>query len=42
LRRRFPVDAYNKARMELDPNKVLSNAKLEKLFPVLEPVRQAK
>nr|CAB3490864.1 unnamed protein product [Digitaria exilis] len=42
LRRRFPVDAYNKARMELDPNKVLSNAKLEKLFPVLEPVHQAK
>jgi L-galactono-1,4-lactone dehydrogenase len=42
LRKRFPVDAYNKARMELDPNKVLSNAKLEKLFPVLEPVHQAK
>ncbi|CAM0151412.1 unnamed protein product [Urochloa decumbens] len=39
LRKRFPVDAYNKARMELDPNKVLSNAKLEKLFPVLEPVK---
>lgn len=36
LRKRFPVDAYNKARMELDPNKVLSNAKLEKLFPVTE------
>ncbi|KAK3119712.1 hypothetical protein QOZ80_9AG0674150 [Eleusine coracana subsp. coracana] len=42
LRKRFPVDAYNKARMELDPNKVLSNAKLEKLFPMLEPVHQAK
>jgi len=28
--------------MELDPNKVLSNAKLEKMFPVLEPVHQAK
>jgi len=42
LRKRFPVDAYNEARMELDPNKVLSNAKLEKMFPVLEPVHQAK
>ncbi|GJM88036.1 hypothetical protein PR202_ga04054 [Eleusine coracana subsp. coracana] len=42
LRERFPVDAYNKALMELDPNKVLSNAKLEKLFPVLEHVHQAK
>jgi len=42
LRKRFPVDAYNKARMELDPNKVLSNTKLEKLFPVLEPLHQAK
>uniref|UniRef100_A0A0E0F9F1 FAD-binding PCMH-type domain-containing protein n=1 Tax=Oryza meridionalis TaxID=40149 RepID=A0A0E0F9F1_9ORYZ len=41
LRKRFPVDAYNKARMELDPNKVLSNAKLEKLFPVTE-VQHAK
>ncbi|PWZ38648.1 Polyadenylate-binding protein-interacting protein 12 [Zea mays] len=42
LRKRFPVDAYNKARMELDPNKVLSNAKLEKMFPVLEPAHQTK
>ncbi|PKI42036.1 hypothetical protein CRG98_037489 [Punica granatum] len=33
LRKRFPVDAYNKARNELDPNKILSNNKLEKLFP---------
>ncbi|XP_065634918.1 L-galactono-1,4-lactone dehydrogenase, mitochondrial [Quercus suber] len=33
LRKRFPVDAYNKARRELDPNKILSNNKLEKLFP---------
>ncbi|XP_050382609.1 L-galactono-1,4-lactone dehydrogenase, mitochondrial [Argentina anserina] len=33
LRKRFPVDAYNKARMELDPNRILSNIKLEKLFP---------
>ncbi|PWZ19246.1 Polyadenylate-binding protein-interacting protein 10 [Zea mays] len=42
LRKRFPVDACNKARMELDPNKVLSNAKLEKMFPVLEPAHQTK
>ncbi|XP_075638276.1 L-galactono-1,4-lactone dehydrogenase, mitochondrial [Castanea sativa] len=32
LRKRFPVDAYNKARRELDPNMILSNNKLEKLF----------
>lgn len=36
LRKRFPVDAYNKARRELDPNKILSNGMLEKLFPVSE------
>jgi L-galactono-1,4-lactone dehydrogenase len=36
------MDAYNKARMELDPNKVLSNAKLEKMFLVLEPAHQTK
>ncbi|KAG8091194.1 hypothetical protein GUJ93_ZPchr0011g27355 [Zizania palustris] len=42
LRKRFPVDAYNKARRELDPNKVLSNAKLEKLFPVTESIQHAK
>ncbi|ONK55547.1 uncharacterized protein A4U43_UnF1730 [Asparagus officinalis] len=33
LRKRFPVDAYNKARRELDPNRILSNGMLEKLFP---------
>ncbi|KAL2325984.1 hypothetical protein Fmac_025042 [Flemingia macrophylla] len=33
LRKRFPVDAYNKARKELDPNRILSNNMLEKLFP---------
>ncbi|AES60484.2 putative oxidoreductase [Medicago truncatula] len=38
LRKRFPVDAYNKARNELDPNKVLSNNKLEKLFPQSETI----
>ena len=32
LRKRFPVDEYNKARRELDPNKILSSNKLEKLF----------
>ncbi|KAJ6756445.1 L-GULONOLACTONE OXIDASE [Salix purpurea] len=36
LRRRFPVDAYNKARKELDPNRILSNNMLEKLFPLSE------
>ncbi|XP_010922174.1 L-galactono-1,4-lactone dehydrogenase 2, mitochondrial [Elaeis guineensis] len=38
LRRRFPVDAYNKARRELDPNKILSNNMLEKLFPSSDTV----
>ncbi|KAK6945194.1 FAD linked oxidase, N-terminal [Dillenia turbinata] len=38
LRQRFPVDAYNKARKELDPNRILSNVKLEKLFPMSETV----
>ncbi|KAF7071579.1 hypothetical protein CFC21_076854 [Triticum aestivum] len=42
LRKRFPVDAYNKARMELDPNKVLSSAKLEKFFPGMQTVQHAK
>ncbi|KAL1330531.1 hypothetical protein HN51_047780 [Arachis hypogaea] len=32
IRRRFPVDAYNKARKELDPNKILSNNMLDKIF----------
>ncbi|KAK9123228.1 hypothetical protein Sjap_012830 [Stephania japonica] len=36
LRKRFPVDAYNKARMELDPNGILSNSKLDKFFPLPE------
>ncbi|KAH0460937.1 hypothetical protein IEQ34_008512 [Dendrobium chrysotoxum] len=34
LRKRFPVDSYNKARKELDPNGILSNRMLEKLFPL--------
>nr|AAO64860.1 At3g47930 [Arabidopsis thaliana]BAC42562.1 putative L-galactono-1,4-lactone dehydrogenase [Arabidopsis thaliana] len=34
IRKRFPVDAYNKARRELDPNRILSNNMVEKLFPV--------
>ncbi|XP_051138739.1 L-galactono-1,4-lactone dehydrogenase, mitochondrial [Andrographis paniculata] len=33
LRKRFPVDAYNQARKELDPNGILSNNMIEKLFP---------
>ncbi|KAL2927591.1 L-galactono-1 4-lactone dehydrogenase mitochondrial, partial [Bienertia sinuspersici] len=36
LRKRFPVDAYNKARKELDPNRILSNNMIEKLFPFSE------
>ncbi|KAK2651989.1 hypothetical protein Ddye_011845 [Dipteronia dyeriana] len=34
LKKRFPVDSYNKARKELDPNRILSNNILEKLFPL--------
>ncbi|KAL6640448.1 hypothetical protein ACP70R_021571 [Stipagrostis hirtigluma subsp. patula] len=38
LRKCLTVDTYNnKAHMDLDPNKFLSSANLEKLFPVLEP-----
>lgn len=32
LRKKFPVDAFNKARTELDPNHILSNNMLDKLF----------
>ncbi|XP_054789283.1 L-galactono-1,4-lactone dehydrogenase, mitochondrial [Prosopis cineraria] len=38
LRKRFPVDAFNKARRELDPNRILSNNMLEKLFPVADTI----
>ncbi|CAN0907945.1 L-galactono-1,4-lactone dehydrogenase, mitochondrial [Linum grandiflorum] len=38
LRKRFPVDAYNAARKRLDPNRIFSNNKLEKLFPLSEAV----
>ncbi|KAK4485515.1 hypothetical protein RD792_008157 [Penstemon davidsonii] len=38
LRKRFPVDAYNEARRELDPNRILSNNILQKLFPITESV----
>lgn len=41
LRKRFPVDAYNKARKELDPHGILSNNKLDKLFPMAETVWEA-
>ncbi|CAI0439709.1 unnamed protein product [Linum tenue] len=34
LRERFPVDTYNAARKELDPNRIFANNKLEKLFPL--------
>ncbi|XP_047048259.1 L-galactono-1,4-lactone dehydrogenase 2, mitochondrial [Lolium rigidum] len=42
LRKRFPVDMYNKTRMELDPNKVLSSVKLDKMFPGTRTVQHAK
>lgn len=38
LKKRFPVDSYNKARTELDPKRILSNNVLEKLFPLKESV----
>lgn len=38
LRKRFPVDEYNKARKELDPNHILSNNMLDKLFPSQDEV----
>nr|WKK54373.1 eAncGLDH [synthetic construct] len=39
LRKRFPgVDAFNKARRELDPNRILSNDMIDKLFPSSETV----
>uniref|UniRef100_A0A0D6R329 FAD-binding PCMH-type domain-containing protein n=1 Tax=Araucaria cunninghamii TaxID=56994 RepID=A0A0D6R329_ARACU len=34
IQKRFPVDLYNRARIELDPNHILSNDFLEKLFPL--------
>ncbi|KAE8728933.1 L-galactono-1,4-lactone dehydrogenase [Hibiscus syriacus] len=34
----FPVDAYNKARKELDPNRILSNNVLEKMFLLSESI----
>ncbi|EPS69983.1 l-galactono-1,4-lactone dehydrogenase [Genlisea aurea] len=36
LRKKFPVDEYNRARKELDPNNILSNSILGKLFPMHE------
>ncbi|KAH6818726.1 L-galactono-1 [Perilla frutescens var. frutescens] len=38
LRKRYPVDAYNQARKELDPNHIFSNHMLEKLFPITKTV----
>ncbi|KAI9161798.1 hypothetical protein LWI28_020770 [Acer negundo] len=38
LKKRFPVDSYNKARKELDPNRILSNNILEKLFPLSDTI----
>ncbi|KAG6495291.1 hypothetical protein ZIOFF_043085 [Zingiber officinale] len=36
LRKHFPIDMYNKARRELDPKRILSNALLGKIFPSTE------
>jgi L-galactono-1,4-lactone dehydrogenase len=33
LRKRFPVATFNRLRSELDPNGILSNEHIEKLFP---------
>ena len=41
LRKRFPVDTYNQARSKLDPNRILSNNMLEKLFPLSEKIWKA-
>lgn len=38
LKKRFPVESYNKARKELDPNRILSNNVVEKLFSSAEAV----
>ncbi|CAI9782828.1 unnamed protein product [Fraxinus pennsylvanica] len=39
LKKRFPVDSYNQARKDLDPNHILSNNVLEKLFPLSDTVQ---
>jgi L-galactono-1,4-lactone dehydrogenase len=36
LRKRFPVEALNKARKDLDPNGILSNKLIDQLFPKVE------
>lgn len=41
LRKRFPVDEYNKAQKELDPNGILSNNMLGKLFPSSDVIWEA-
>ncbi|KAJ4706277.1 L-galactono-1,4-lactone dehydrogenase [Melia azedarach] len=38
LRKHFPLDSFNKARRELDPNRILSNNVLEKLFPLSDTI----
>ena len=32
LRSRFPVDRFNEARLELDPNKIMSNGMIDTMF----------
>ncbi|GBG88807.1 hypothetical protein CBR_g48422 [Chara braunii] len=34
LRKRFPVDAFNQARRDLDPHNILSNDVIDALFPL--------
>ncbi|KAJ7527041.1 hypothetical protein O6H91_16G033700 [Diphasiastrum complanatum] len=36
LRSRFPVESFNKARMDLDPHNILSNEVIDKMFPQIE------
>lgn len=38
LRQRYPVDKFMKARQELDPNNILVNDIIEKLFPAITMV----
>lgn len=38
LRQRYPVDKFMKAREELDPNNILVNNIIEKLFPAVTMV----
>lgn len=41
LRRRFPVDDFNKARRQLDPDNILSNRVVDQLFPLDESMLES-